>query len=864
MKSRSKLLILSTVIGILSIIPLAFIGCSEKNTIEYGEWVTVSAPTCEEEGEMMRTALNDISITETRVIPATGHDWGEWNTTAEPTCLVAGTQARLCKTCGNSDMRPIPALGHQWGEWQTELEAACEHNGTKFRVCTRDVNHTQYEYIPALRHDFGEWVVTLAPTCTTGGVETRYCRNDNAHTEVRAVEAYGHNFNSSYVITKPATCTEDGEGMYICANDASHTTKVTVKALGHAYGDWVVSVPATESADGVDIRVCVHDCTHTETRVAPATGSYGLRYTLNAAGTEYSVEMDYPRPSGTVYIPAMHNGLPVTSLDSSAFFGCPDLERVVFIGNNLQEVGSTAFYHCDKLQSIEFPEGVTAIGVHAIMNCKNLKSVSLPSTVKYLGLTGGDHGNYISPVSDCPMLESITVAEGNETYKVDGGCLIEKATGALYVGTSAAVIPDYVTEIKRGAFFGSGLVSARIPASVSSIGQSAFQGCEKLKEVTFEDGELQTLGYNMYTIFGGCVSLERVKLPEGLTEIKGHAFSSCTSLKEVVIGGSLQTIGSYAFNACNAIEVCQIPASVTKIYGDSFTGAAVSALTIAEENAAYVKDGDCIIERATGTLVAGGNNAVIPAYVTAIGDYAFSKRNIKSIVIPSGVKSIGAYAFYDCASLESVTFERQSQLETIGENAFEKCIGLRGILLPEKLRVISSSAFYDCSALASVMFGFSDGSFIYGASALESIGAYAFNRTSLKSFEIPDTVTKIEENAFSYCEALTSLTVEEGNRSYQVISGCLFEVSTGKVLFALDGAVLPENTKIIGKGAFECCNNARLEIPASVTQVGFWAFYGWTAEQTIVVKGFASQEEAAAAWGEDWHDHCQAVIIYEV
>lgn len=781
MKLKHKFFIACAMLALCAV-PLAVSGCAENEETEYGEWEIVTAATCEEAGVERRVSLADPLVTQTRAIPAVGHIWNEWETVTEPTCLVNGVETRTCKTCENSDMRAIPALGHKWGEWETLVAADCESNGTQSRTCLRDGSHTEVSTIRALGHDFSDWVITRAPTCTDAGVETRYCRNCNNHIEVRPVEPYGHEW-SSYAVTKQATCTEEGEGMYICRNDAEHVKRVTIKADGHAYGDWVVSVPATETEEGEDIRVCRRDSSHTETRVSPAKGSDGLKFELNSDGTEYSIKGDYPYVSGTVYIPATYKGLPVTSLGSSAFHSCKNIERVVFLGNNLKRVGSMAFFNCEKLESIELPEGVTTIASHAFTNCANLKSISLPSTARYIGLSS----TYLSPVRGCPKLESVTVAENNPYIKTESGCVIEKETNAVLFGTANAVIPDYVTEIKRCAFTGSGIEKIRIPASVSKIERTAFNSCKKLKEVIFENGELTTLGVSYFPLFGGCVSLERVVLPDNLTVIYGHTFSGCTSLREVVFGNKLQTIDALAFTGCDNIEICEIPASVTKIYGTSFTGAAVGALTIAEDNATYFKDGNCIIERETNKLVAGSDDPDIPDYVEIIGQNAFAERNIESIIIPSSVKIIGGGAFRKCGSLKRVTFLTGSQLETIGERAFEECTALKSVMLPEKLKKICSHAFYNCSALTSVTFGFSDGTLVYGACSLETIESYAFARTGLKTFVLNDTVTEI----------------------------------------------------------------------------GNYAFTGMGSEQTIKVKGFASQEEADAAWGDGWRLGCEANIVYE-
>lgn len=862
MKKKSILIALCAAVALCAV-PLAFAGCAKNEDADFGEWITVTSPTCDEAGVEIRTSLSDPNVKQTRAVPATGHDWNGWETQTEATCLLAGVETRTCNTCENSDKRAIPALGHSWGAWETALEADCENEGSQTRVCLRDENHTALRSVAKLGHDFGDWVITLSPTCTVAGVETRYCRNCNNHTQVRAVEPYGHVW-SAYATTKAATCTEDGAETSVCANDATHIKTHILTARGHKFGDWVVSVPATESQSGEDVRVCIRDASHTETRASSALGSDGLLFELNRDGTEYSVHgILRDLLKGTVYIPDTYKGLPVTEIRNNAFSSCNNIERVVFLGNNIKSVGSLAFNRCNNLESVDFSEGVTSFDPHTFAYCPKLKSISFPSTAVSIGKTRD--GRFISIARNCPALESITVAEGNPVYRVESGCLIERATNTLLLGTKNAVIPSSVTKIANSAFIGSGIESVNIHANIESIGHSAFSGCKSLTELTFENGKLTVIGASLYTIFGGCTSLERVVLPENLTAIQGHAFRDCTSLKEVVFGNNMQIISGYAFDNCNNLTVCNIPASVTSISPTAFSAATIAAMTIDADNPVYFKDSNCIIERETNKLIAGADYAVIPDYVTFIGSYAFEKRNFESITIPANVTGIGAYAFRGCASLKTVTFEGESKLEAIGEHAFDNCTSLASIMLPLGLRAIGSSAFYQCSALTSVTFGERMGGFILGgasASSLESIGYGAFAFTQLKSFDIPKTVTEIANFAFG-SENLTSLTVVEGNPSYIMQNGCLIEIATQKVLVVLSGGTVPDTAKIIGGDAFYTCTDARIVIPASVEEMNSSALFGLTSAQTVVIKGFASQEEADAVWGKWWHTNVSATIIYE-
>ena len=85
-------------------------------------------------------------------------------------------------------------------------------------------------------------------------------------------------------------------------------------------------------------------------------------------------------------------------------------------------------------------------------------------------------------------------------------------------------------------------------------------------------------------------------------------------------------------------------------------------------------------------------------------DYAFSSKNIVSIDIPNTVERINSDAF-NLSSLESISFENNSRLTSIGMFAFAHCNNLREIRLPDSLEVISPAAFKSCENLQDVYVG---------------------------------------------------------------------------------------------------------------------------------------------------------------
>src|SRR5436190_1169262 len=140
------------------------------------------------------------------------------------------------------------------------------------------------------------------------------------------------------------------------------------------------------------------------------------------------------------------------------------------------------------------------------------------------------------------LVGAATLVQAQFSYSDNGNgtCTI---TG--YTGPGGAVtIPDSiaglsVTSIGSWAFgFCLGLTSVTIPASVTSIGDCAFEGC-KLTSVTIP-ASLTSIGY--FT-FANCTSLTNVTIPDSVSSIGDVAFANCSRLTSVIIPGSVTSIG---------------------------------------------------------------------------------------------------------------------------------------------------------------------------------------------------------------------------------------------------------------------------------------------------------------------------------
>lgn len=82
----------------------------------------------------------------------------------------------------------------------------------------------------------------------------------------------------------------------------------------------------------------------------------------------------------------------------------------------------------------------------------------------------------------------------------------------------------------------------------------------------------------------------------------------------------------------------------------------------------------------------------------------FARRDIESACIPSFIRVINNYAFQNCTRLISLTFEQNSSLESIGENAFFNSLGPEEIVFPPSLKLVSVYSLGNIFYLKSVVF----------------------------------------------------------------------------------------------------------------------------------------------------------------
>lgn len=388
-----------------------------------------------------------------------------------------------------------------------------------------------------------------------------------------------------------------------------------------------------------------------------------------------------------------------------------------------------------------------------------------------------------------------------------------------------------------------------------------------LKKATVESGVK-----NVSTgLFYKCAQLSDVNLSESITSIEQSAFNGCTALKTIRIPPKVKTIGDFAFRLCPLSQI-ELPNGITRIGAYAFQSTALTEVYIPEsvtcigENPSAIgdwwpsDDAFSYCKKLKSITVSETNNnycdidgVLFNKDKSCLIDFPCASPQTE-YVVPESVKAIDIGAFQNCANLKKLTLS--NNIDTISEGMFSNCTSLQSFVIPDSVVSIKQQAFTNCYSLQSITIG-------VNVEEIENLGGLTtvrnlaeivvsennhvfcsadgvlFNKDKTNlilypkkkpetTYQIPNSVTCIGPNAFYECAGLQEVVIPD---SVENIGAYAFAKCT-----SLQELVIPDNVKTIEQSVFEKCtalNNVALG--SGVTDIKDWAFSGCTALENIFI-----------------------------
>ena len=446
------------------------------------------------------------------------------------------------------------------------------------------------------------------------------------------------------------------------------------------------------------------------------------------------------------------------------------------------------------------------------------------------------------------------------------------------------VLPDNLTSIGSFAFSScSNITEISIPQSCRSIGNGAFEYCYSLKGVYITDLEAWCrIGFSLYYSFGnpnqlrhgtnplyyakhlylngelvtevkgsvglsmsGCIDLKKVELPENVTSIGISAFFGCKNLEYINIPKALKEIERYAFYGCSNLTSIDIPETCTSI-GESAFGGCYSLTSVKIPS--------------TTSVYTDMNSSGVDPYQSAFAGVPNVEYHGTNSAAPWGAWCLNGYVdnylvFSDSAMTDLVVCSRAAKgnvtiphsVTAFESEVFQDCKGITSITIPESIIDVPNGAFKGCGKLAEIYWNvkkahdytYSSTPFYYSSGSSES---NYNNRKQILHFTFGDSVKYIPAYLCAGMENLGTVIIEgePDTIGYSTFDNCknLKKVvipnleSWCNITFSNNSA---NPLKYSHSLRIDDSEISELAIPASISQIKSYAFYGGRSFKSIII-----------------------------
>lgn len=335
------------------------------------------------------------------------HSFGLWAVTVAPTCAEEGKMVRTCSDCGAREEKLSPKTeDHRYGEWKTLMPADCSQSGVNSRVCTV-CNKTETETVPQTDEHIPFTVPAFEGNCMEKGTsESVYCEVCYLELVAPVETEYGYH---SYFEGECIFCGEavkESAGLAFTYNE--ETEGYFVSGIGSCT-DKEIFIPAMHEGKPV-------------TGIAEkAFEKSDITYVYVPEGV---LEIRLEAFLKCTALKRVEGCYGVVRIEEQAFHGCASLLYFEAYGM-LDYIGEAAFFGCAALVEIYLPEVMTAIEDYAFADCSSLETAVLPLCEKY--------GDYI--FQRCKSLTEIVIPAGITAIPEKIFDLCESLTDIHFLGT---------------------------------------------------------------------------------------------------------------------------------------------------------------------------------------------------------------------------------------------------------------------------------------------------------------------------------------------------------------------------------------------------------------------------------------------
>jgi len=423
-----------------------------------------------------------------------------------------------------------------------------------------------------------------------------------------------------------------------------------------------------------------------------------------------------------------------------------------------------------------------------------------------------------------------------------------------YTPVVVVTIPDTVTEIRSGAFYGcNALQEVILPDSMEKIETQAFYLCTELKTINLPEGlyEIGDLAFAYCTSLGG---LYLITTPHSLDSIPVGMFYGCSALYNLIIHNGPTFIGDYAFAECYSLTTVITPNTAVYIGESAFfnciglVNAIISNGTTTIHAHAFEKCSSLIRVRMSQTVTTIGSNAF--AYCTQLDEITFNR----------GVTSIGTFALA-YTSIDFIYFQGMSE-PSIGASWLEGVAGTPSAIYFAWSSIDGIAGCNSMDTLTNWTYGNIDNEYMlryFGASNIFNIplyvtgstycryiGAYCFyGNTDLT--QVSSTAmtgyNSLGSYAFAYCTGIQTFNVGAG---ISVMGSFVFYNCINLITFTWEAGTYYITT--LPESSFQYCwNMEHITLPNYITIINTAAFYACYSLQSVGLANITSLGYAAFA-----------------